>query len=213
MTKRIHLDRIAAAATAVWPPCKHRLLLLTGQSNLRSSPLSSAQIDFLSSLAHLPIEVVLTGFPFDEAPIPSRPASLLEASFQNARQYLWARSDPVYARAVAQLLQPILASASRGILLVTGSCGLQILEAAWPHLQRAPGQQIEILALGPVGSAPHFVGAGFSAVQGSADLWSRLLYHAPIAYETSCGHMDYWHDAVARDVLRTSAERLLMQAS
>lgn len=213
MSKRTHFERIAAAAEIVWQPCEHRLLLLTGQSNPRSSPLSAAQAGFLSSLSSLPIEVVLTGFPFDEAPTPNRPVGLLEASLQNARQYLWARSDPAYAQAVAQVLQPILASVSRSMLLVTGSCGLQILEAAWSHLPRTPQLKMEILALGPVGSAPHFDEAGFSAVQGSADLWSRLLYHGPITDKTSCGHLDYWHDAVARTALRTLAERLLMEAS
>lgn len=213
MNKRTHFNRIAAAAETVWPPCEHRLLSLTGQSNLRSSPLSAAQTDFLASLTHLPIEGVLTGFPFDEAPMPNRPVGLQQASLQNARQYLWARSDPAYARAVAQVLQPILASASRSILIVTGSCGLQILEATWPHLRRTPALRIEILTLGPVGSAPHSGEAGFSGVQGAADLWSRLFYRRPIAHETSCGHVGCWHDAVARDAQRTLAERLLMEAS
>ncbi len=213
MSKRTHFNRIAAAAKVVWPPCEHRLLLLTGQSNLRSSPLTTAQADFLTSLADLPIEVALTGFPFDGASASNPPVGLLEACLQNARQYLWARREPAYGRAVARALQPILASASRGTLLVTGSCGLQILEAAWPHLQRTPEVRIEVLALGPVGSAPRFDGVGFRAVQGTADLWSRLLYRAPIACQTICGHMDYWHDAVARDALRTSAERLLLEKS
>ena len=212
MSRRIHLNRIAAAGSATWVPCEHRLLLLTGQSNLRSSPLSTAQTDFLSSLAALPIEVVPTGFPFDGATVPHRPASLLGASFQNARQYLWARHEPAYGRSVAQVLQPAFDSASRGILLVTGSCGLQILEAAWPHLQASPKLRIEILALGPVGRAPQFGEAGFTTVQGSADLWSRMLYRAPIAHKTSCGHLDYWHDRVARDVVRSLAERLVMEA-
>jgi len=213
MSKRTHFDRIAAAAQAVWTPFTHRLLLLTGQSNLRSSRLSHAQTEFLSSLAPLPIKAVAAGFPFDETSAPNRPASLLEASFHNARQYLWARSDPAYGRSVAEALQPILASASKGILLVTGSCGLQILEAAWPHLRRTPGVRIEILALGPVGSSPDFGEAGFSAVQGSGDLWSRMLYRGPVAHHTKCGHMDYWHDVVARDVARSLAERLLTGAS
>lgn len=213
MSKRTHLNRIAAAAKAVWPPCEHRLVLLTGQSNLRSSQLSPAQADFLSSLPPLPFEAVTTGFPYDEAPIPNQRASLLEASLHNARQYLWARGEPTYGRVVAQALQPILASASKSILLVTGSCGLQILQAAWPHLRRKPEIQIEILALGPVGRAPRFGEAGFSAVQGSADLLSRMLYRGPVVHETGCGHMDYWHDAVARDALRISAERLLAEAN
>jgi hypothetical protein len=167
----------------------------------------------MSSLAPLPIEAVLTGFPFDDAPIPNRRARLLEASLHNARQYLWARGEPAYGRAVALVLQPILASSSRSILLVTGSCGLQILQAAWPHLRRKPELRIEILALGPVGRAPRFGEAGFSAVQGSADLWSRMLYRGPVVHETNCGHLDYWHDAVARDALRISAERLLAEAN
>lgn len=213
MSRRTHFDRIAAAAKTIWPPCEHRLVLLTGQSNLCSSPLSPAQVDFLSSLTSLPVEAVLTGFPFDEAPIPNRRASLLQASLHNARQYLWARGKPAYGRVVAQALQPILASASRSILLVTGSCGLQILQAAWPHLRRNPELRIQILALGPVGYAPRFADAGFSAVQGSTDLWSRMLYRGPVVHQTSCGHMDYWHDAVARDALRISAERLLGEAN
>lgn len=213
MSKRIYLNRVAAAAKAVWPPCEHRVLLLTGQSDLRSSSLSPAQADFMSSLAPLQIEVVATGFPFDGASMPNRPASLLQASIQNTRQYLWARSEPAYGRAVALVLEPILASTSGSILLVTGSCGLQVLHAAWPHMRRMPELRIEILALGPVGSAPHFGEAGFSAVQGSADLWSRMLYHGPIAYQTNCGHLDYWDDAVARNALRFLAQRLLKEAS
>lgn len=212
MTRRTHFGRIVAAADAVWPASEHRLVLLTGQSDLRSSRLSSAQIDFLTSLRDLPIEVTRAAFPFDDAPATNRPVGLIEACLQNARQYLWARHDPAYGRAAAQALGPVLASASRGILLVTGSCGLQILEAAWPHLARVAGQRMEILALAPVGRRPRFGEAGFSAVQGSADIWGRLLYRGPVTHQSGCGHMDYWSDAVARNALRSAAERLLAGA-
>jgi hypothetical protein len=186
-------------------PASSRLLLLTGQSSFRSSVLSPEQFAFLSAVAPPGAVPLDAGFPFHVAflePSPSAPG-LLAASCRNALQVLWTRYDPAFVAHVAARLQQAAAATSRRLILITGSCGLQLANAAWPALRLPHRLRIDVVALGPASFGPLHVPA--TVLQGRRDDWSRLLYRGPVHYRPPCGHLDYWR---CPDTIRTVREVL-----
>jgi len=183
------------------PAASDRLCFLTGQSRWETSPLSLGQHAFLLALAGDTLEPLLAGFPFDALSTrPVQPDALLRASLRNARQALSARSNRL-APAAAQVLQGVIDATARRLVIVTGSCGLEILTGAWPRLALPPRLTVEVLSFGPTGRPPGG-GVRFQAVQGRRDLWSRLLYRGPTPERIGCGHLDYWTDPQALGLAR-----------
>lgn len=199
MVERVFAARLAAAARTEWPPAQARLLLLTGQSRLDASPLSPQQRAFLASLATPELDIVSRGFPFDtesEAP----PAPIVVASLRNARQYLWTRQR-AFGAMIAGALNAALAQTERAVI-VTGSNGLALLNAALAAAPDAKRPPLAILALGPAGAPPVARGITFAAVQSARDPWSRALYAGPVALRPTCGHLEYWANAETRAYAR-----------
>lgn len=199
MVERAFAARLAAAARTTWPPAPARLLLLTGQSRLDASPLSPQQRAFLAALATPGLDIVARGFPFDAA-CDAPPAPILHASLRNARQYLWARRRD-FGALVANALSGVLANTDRAII-VTGSNGLALLNAALaaaPEMKRPP---LAVLALGPAGAPPNAPALTFAAVQSKRDPWSGALYNGPVAFRPTCGHLGYWSDEPTRAFAR-----------
>jgi hypothetical protein len=184
-------------------PVHSRIALLTGQSSFRASRLSPAQADFLRAVAPPHAEPLLAAFPyhpdFDRAaPPPGLPA----ASVRNGLQFLWCLTSPAFRRGVARALQPVFVRTRDRLYLITGSCGLQLLAAAWPELPIPGGLRITTVAIGPAllrcfRLDPSLV----SAVQGRSDLWSRLLYRGPIAARCHAGHLEHWQSAETRSTV------------
>lgn len=87
------------------------------------------------------------------------------------------------------------------LLLITGSCGLQLVHS-WTGLA-AYADQVEILALGPVALTRGCVRT--TLVQGSKDYISRLWFRRPDYTVPGVGHMEYWSN---RDVKEIAAEWL-----
>jgi hypothetical protein len=196
-----HLARIAAAPAPIQGAVT--VAILTGQIDLRVSPLSPAQSEFLAAL-EAPAQVLCDGFPYEAKAEAPTSVGMVAASWRNARQYLWAHHDDHY-RGVVQERLAALADASRdALVLITGSCGLAI--AAAGLCDRVFAAKTWIFALGPVGTAPRGL-AGFRAVQGRQDGWSRALYRGPPARMIDCGHLGYWRNesarALARDFIAT----------
>jgi hypothetical protein len=204
MSKQAFLRRIErAAALGQLPERPHRLALLTGQSRLDDSALSAEQGAFLASLGQPQLDIVPRGFPFDQAESaqPAQvPPPLLLAAVRNARQYLWTRTDPRFVALVAAAVQRLADATSHNLVLLTGSSGLALLDAAARQLRLRAGTRLAILAFGPVGRAPADARIAFSAVQGRADRWSRALYAGPVSHRPECGHLDYWRSADCRGI-------------
>lgn len=199
MVDRVFAARLAGAARAEWAPAPARLLLFTGQSRLDASPLSPHQRAFLAALAHPGLDIVARGFPFDaesEAP----PAPMLSASLHNARQYLWSTKRD-FGALIANVVFGALAKTERAIV-VTGSNGLALLNAALAAAPDAPRPPLNILALGPAGAPPIARDLTFAAVQGTRDPWSGALYAGPVAFRPACGHLGYWADEPTRAFAR-----------
>jgi hypothetical protein len=198
-SKAAHFARLGRAAAQPLAAAEMRIALITGQMWLDASPLSADQRAFLAAAAAPGMEMVSNGFPFDPYDTaPFRPRPLLAASLANARQYIWARTDWRYAGLAASVLQRLLGSTRRVLVLVAGSCGLAITAAASPFLRIPPGLTVRLLAFGPAGLPPR--GLEITSVCGTRDLWSRAFYRGPREPPISCGHLEYWKSCEARAI-------------
>lgn len=168
MTDATHLARLWAAPPL--PAAPRRIALLTGQSQLDQSPLSPVQADFLEAITPPGWSALPFGFPWDGTPA-APPISFGRAARNSIRQYLWARTSSSYARAVATALTRLFTSSDR-LVLITGSAGLAMLNAAEPHLP--PHPDLTVIALAPAGRRPRLA-CRFTALRGKGDHYARLL--------------------------------------
>jgi hypothetical protein len=182
---------------------QERLILLTGQSSFVSSRLSPVQADFLTAVAPPDVEPLLLGFPYHaEFDGDVTEPGLAAASIRNALQFGWSLFSSQYQRSVARVLQILVRKTSVALYIVTGSCGLQILQSAWPLIVIPESLRVRVVAVGPA-----MLRAGaqqadrIRAVQGHRDLWSRLLYRGRIEERCNCGHMNYWSSLEVREVV------------
>jgi hypothetical protein len=183
---------------------------LSGQSSYRHSQLSPGQLDLLDALAGLGCATVRCGLPFNAAAqaLPYSAEPLAAASARNAAQFLAARLDHRFQAELARHLQPLADRTSRRLVLLCGSCGMELLAAALPRLRLPWELRILAIALGPVGRRP----AGqlqLHVIQGSGDWISRLGYRGPADLRVPGGHMAYLDRADVRgEVLRVAKEFL-----
>lgn len=89
---------------------------------------------------------------------------------------------------------------SRRLILTTGSCGLQLANAAWPLLRVPPDLRVDVTALGPACFGK--LRMPVTVVQGRRDRWSRMFYRGRVDHFCECGHLDYWDSNEARALLR-----------
>jgi hypothetical protein len=194
-------DHLAASAAncAAW---------LTGQSSYRHSQLSAGQLDLLNSLTAVGYEAVCGGFPFNGGAmtVPYRHEPLAAASVRNCAQYLAARVDRRFGAELARHLQPLFDRTGRRLVLLCGSCGLELLAAALPLLRLRPRLEVLVLALGPVGRLP----AGGSrfrlhVIRAEGDWISRLGCRRAPDLRVPGGHLGYLRKcAVRAEVLRVA---------
>lgn len=192
-----------APACAAW---------LTGQSSFRHSRLSPGQDGLLDAVARAGYAVVRGGFPYSAAAVrlPYRREPILPASARNAAQYLAARWSPGFADDVARRLQPLLDRTERRLLLLCGSCGVEMLTAALPRLRLPADLRVLALALGPVGRLPApSSSVDVYVVRGDRDHLSRWTSRTPAHVDVTGGHLDYVTvPAVRAEVARVAGEFL-----
>ena len=108
--------------------------------------------------------------------------------------------DRVYRRALSRTLQQAIERTRRRLAIVTGSCGLQMANTAWPRLIVPSRLDVHVLALGPVCLGPlKLPGARVTILQGGRDYWSRAFYRGRVDVRVPCGHLEYWSDARVRE--------------
>lgn len=185
---------------------------LTGQSAYRHSQLSPQQLAVLDELAGLGYEVVRAGFPYNGGAlsVPYAPEPLLRASLRNAFQFASALASPAFSAELARHLQPLIDAASRRLLLLCGSCGLQLLASALPRLDLPTGLRIGLVAVGPVCLTPAAFFRGHPqldlfVVQGSRDWISRLGSRAGADARPPVDHLGYTRHPEARRAIRQAA--------
>ena len=194
-----------AAGGSLVAPARRRLALLTGQSMPSNVALSPQQIAFLAAVAPPGVEVLAHGFPYHRAFETGgyQAASMLTASLHNARQFLAAATSQRFRAVVAARIDELIGKTREQLILLTGSCGLQLLNAAWPALQARPRPAIHIVALGPTQVGPLALPHGvLTTVQGRDDPWSRWLFTGRVDHRIACGHLDYWSSDEAADLVR-----------
>ncbi|MES1242787.1 MAG: hypothetical protein ABUT39_14315 [Acidobacteriota bacterium] len=188
---------------------------LTGQSSYRHSQLSPPQLAVLDEVAGLGYEVVRAGFPYNRRAlaVPYAPEPLVSASLRNFAQFAAALARPAFAAEAARHLQPLLDAASRRLLLLCGSCGLQLFAAALPRLAPRPGLHIGLVAVGPVCLAPASAfrdrpGLSLFVVQGSRDWISRLVSRTGADARPPVDHLGYTRHPEARRAILQAASAL-----
>jgi len=170
-------------------PVKRRVLLWTGQSGLAAAGLSAKQKEFLWAVGE--DAALLSGFPFHRDCERETDAHLLAASWRNARQTLWCATNQRYRRILAGVLQQAVASTAEKLLLICGSCGLELVNAAAGEWRQTLAPHVSIIALGPTCVRKLCLPRVF-AIRGRKDRWSACLYRGPVDAITPGGHLDYW---------------------
>jgi hypothetical protein len=182
-------------------PVADRVVFLSGQSSYRHSQLSPAQYELLAAAAGLGYSPLFAGFPFHRATLaePWRREPILPASGRNTAQFLAAAWRPSFRAQVAQHLGPLFTLTSRRLVVVCGSSGLALLEAAWPRLELAPGLTVLAIGLGPVARRiPIHPRLTAVSIQGRGDWISRLGFPFPPDFRVAGGHLDYAASAEVR---------------
>lgn len=158
-----------------------RLALLTGRSDPARTGLPGAQAAFLAAVTPPGLVAVQDGYPWIGGP-PEEPVPLPLAAWRNASQWRAARSGAARAE-VSSRLRALAPS-----VLITGSCGLDLLHCGWEE-----GPCRLVIALGPVMALrPSWPGVRLVTVIGRRDLVSRGLHRAAPDISVPCGHMGYW---------------------
>jgi|GEM_PF-1803702 len=178
------------------PQAKTRICLLTGQSSFTSSALPADKLTFLSAVTSAEAVLTPTGFPWHDSlsKQQSRAPGLFGASLRNVQQVIWVRYNKDFRNALSAIVGTLLERTEERLLLVTGSCGVDLLSHALSLLPTG-GPQIWALILGPTGRLPADGRITRSLViQGHRDIWSRLLWRGPVHVRPDCGHLDYYRN-------------------
>ncbi len=185
-------------------PC--RVVLITGLSNPACCCLHPQLRRFLDSL-HVPTEQkVYKNFPFTDCLSTTatksngwhRPecggVSIVRASLSNGYQFGWFYGSRAFKqRAVSHWRQ--MRDLSSRLLVITGSCGLDLVERLEEIIGSEAGtvgnaKVLRVLALGPVVRKSRL--SIVTAVQGQRDWISKVFYRQSNTSVANVGHMDYW---------------------
>ena len=173
---------------APFPRTPVKVALLTGLSDPSSCALSESQTALLTSLKLAEDWVVGRNFPWIADSPGVSPIPLWRASLSNARQFFRSRGR-IYQETALPHLTNLADSCERGLILITGSCGAEILNRLFrPFLA---GKLLHVIACGPVMSSPPQFPC--TSIQGSADWISRAFVRRADVIIPGAGHMDYWN--------------------
>lgn len=183
-----------------------RIAFLTGQSDPGRCALSPMQRRVLDHLARAAPDLDCTphNFPWPAETPPWRAVPLPRASLANGRQYLAARRGrlPSFATGDIETARSRLRDAPRTLLL-TGSCGLSLLDAIIATFDDAERARLRVVAYGAV--APRWPqGIVGTVLRGERDRIARWFGPAdgPTPRSLACGHLDYLDHAAVVDAAR-----------
>lgn len=171
------------------PPLKHiytplKVAFITGLSNPASCSLSRVQKDFMSRLELPESYKLYLNFPY----VPSQGEEnepLWKASLENIKQYLRLR-QLVYQNKVRLHLEE-LRSSCRHLILLSGSCGLEMIRVGLPR--RSSWKSLHVFAYGPVArDLPEFP---CILIQNKRDYLSKYYFPKVDVYLDASGHLDY----------------------
>lgn len=152
-----------------------KIAFLTGLSNPNSNALSTTQKTFLSRLDYCEAAKVYQNFPYINTSASIEKATtfvpeIITTSFANIKQYFQASSQAFSTAARSHLTQ--LAASTKYLILLVGSCGLEILNHALTADIRK--KLLHVFAYGPV--ARHLPDVSHTLIQGSRDYISQTFF-------------------------------------
>lgn len=202
-------SRLIQLPPASWPLTEHKIAILTGMSDPASCALSPSQSDFLDALPVPESWKIRRNYPWVADSSPFTPTPLWRASLSNGWHYLRARSR-VHREMGARHLQALADSCEKGLILITGSCGAEILRRSLGGRAEA-GKIRHVFALGPVARRP--LGLPCSVIQGERDWISRPFLPDPDLVIAGFGHLDYWDHPLVSEAIRATLPRILRPPS
>lgn len=144
-----------------------KIFFMTGLSDWNNSSLSPQQINFLKKINLQENNKIYMNFPF-ESNSKYKKTNILIASLSNSLQYMLARTSWIKKKEID--FKNLLAKENK-ILLLVGSCGLEILRNI--NLSAADKDKIHVIAYGGVAKKiPDY--QHLTLVQGKNDWISRL---------------------------------------
>ena len=190
------------------PPVIHspsplKVVLLSGLSDPSDCALSRSQQLFLDQLPAPADSKIYANFPYhvpgrsEQAAVP-----LLLASWRNLSQFLGARRSPYRESAVSHWES--LSKSCEGLLVITISCGLEILNSCLSSGIRP--KELEVLALGPV--AWHRPPVPHTLVRGSRDYVLNPFFRDSDVILPRVGHLDYLDNPTVIEMARERLARL-----
>lgn len=193
-------------------PAECSVAWLTGQSSFTHSSLSPGQLSVLDDMSGLGYRAVSCGFPYNTAALsqPYRKEHVIAASVRNGAQFIAARISRRFVGDLAQHVQPLFDTTSRRLLLLCGSCGVELLSAVLPVVRGGEGLRVLVVALGPVGRLPRGRGIEVRVVRGRRDWISRVTSRGAAHYVAPGGHLDYVDDPRVRAEVVGAARGFLL---
>lgn len=185
------------------PQARWKVVLLSGLSDPASTALSRSQQAFLDRLDLPAANRVDANFPYLPADRrEQRAVPIVVASWRNFRQFREAARPPYRDRATMHW--DALARSCDGLLVITLSCGLEILNACLQagHRPRA----IDVVALGPVawGRPP----VSHLLVRGERDRIANPWFRECDLRLPGVGHLDYLQSPAVLELVRERVARL-----
>ncbi len=184
------------------PPVQHpfttrKVVLLSGLADPATCALSPIQRRFLDAIGAPAESKVYWNFPYVPSTPPRTHPPLWLASIRNYAQFLRA-SKPAY-RDRARVHWRALLESTDSLVVITGSCGLEILNHCVED--RDADRIAHVFALGPVArarpNAPHTI------VQGTRDPITKLYFRRGDVALPGVGHMKYLEDSRALELVNT----------
>lgn len=184
-------------------------VLLTGLSSLHNANLSHEQMIFLQTIAPDNTTVLPCNFPYHTDFISHSPSSssLFTASLLNGMQFILATFSSRYAKLIASRLHPLLEKRQEKMVIITGSCGLALFNAALPYLQIKHLDKLLVIALGPVNVKLKTHAYKLYQIRGTKDWVSKMLKSGHIDYTVECGHLEYYHHRQTQHIVRSLCEK------
>lgn len=184
-------------------PTAVKVVLLSGLSDPSCCALSCSQQQFLDQLVLPRDSKIYANFPYHS---PSKPEQasipLVLASWRNLSQFLSAGRSPYREHATAHWAS--LVASCQGLLVITISCGLEILNTCLSTGIRP--KEIEVLALGPVAwSRPP---VSHLLVRGSRDHVVNPFFRAVDVRLSGVGHLNYLQNATVIELANERLKRL-----
>lgn len=190
------------------PPTRLKVVLMSGLSDPSDCALSQIQRRFLDRLS-VPIEQkIYANFPYIPPERPEQsPVPILLASWRNLSQFLGAPRSRYRQHSIPHW--QALAGSCQGLLVITISCGLQILNSCLASGIRPA--EMEVLALGPVAwnrpPVPHRL------IRGSRDYVVNPLFRSADRVLPGVGHMNYLDSPAVLELAEEQITQLQIRTS